>query len=761
MMKLEEHTIAELISNVFNQTIAAVVPEHLVDSFIILLIDQHGYPIIAHNKANVSVEYLNQFISGQNVQGLSELGWKIARSEVSFCCGKTGWTGTVGISFNSDQLNEKDFADFVETFHRVMKGKCAVVKQQHENLQVFLQQLKGLFFDLVTTPRGHESFSELMGVVLSGLKEKLILSEITLYSYNKWKDCYYPDYTTDSNVSESIENSILTGVEWQHLAGSECKEHGMIDASSRFEDGIDYKYFYVALTRCPEEQHDQFILMYKLPARLLTPAIYELLAGVSQLLTQLMKKANQYYKLMHEEKRYEQMYRVTSKFHSSMNIDIVLDEIVETLQKVYPEFDYYLLLSQDHQSFHNDMVKEFLYGSDNMSQSASQAYITGQVQFEDRLLEKRSVMYAPLKGKQGVYGVLEVITPSSVLFPKEEVEFITLLANTAGSALENAKLYQQSQKLISDLQLINETSHRLNSNLRLSETTKFMSSQITRFFDADSVAFVLFMGEGNYHILPGSAPDFKGKQAERLIKYVENKIRKEKDSLFIADIKQKLERTDAAGAVMAVPMVHNELLKGAVIVQNRTAYSFTFEHFKLLQSLIHHSTLAFTNAMLREELETLVITDYLTKLHSRNYLDESIQASMKRDGYGTFIIMDIDNFKMINDTYGHQIGDEVLVQVSNIIKKNIRSHDIGARWGGEELAIYLPRVKLEDGRKIADRIVDRVANETNPRVTISCGIANWEKDMKDDVQYLVKRADQALYIAKQSGKNQVVYQKYE
>ena len=123
-------------------------------------------------------------------------------------------------------------------------------------------------------------------------------------------------------------------------------------------------------------------------------------------------------------------------------------------------------------------------------------------------------------------------------------------------------------------------------------------------------------------------------------------------------------------------------------------YYFSFDNFKLLQSLIHHSSLAMANSILREELEKMVITDHLTQLRSRNYLDKQMGESMQEDEEGTFILIDIDNFKKVNDTYGHQIGDDILVQVANLIQSNIRESDIGARWGGEELAIYLPKVPL-------------------------------------------------------------------
>ena len=90
------------------------------------------------------------------------------------------------------------------------------------------------------------------------------------------------------------------------------------------------------------------------------------------------------------------------------------------------------------------------------------------------------------------------------------------------------------------------------------------------------------------------------------------------------------------------------------------------------------------------------------------------------------------------------------------IQSNIRGTDIGARWGGEELAIYLPRVPLETGVQIAERLVKRVRETSKPSVTISCGVSHWEKDENDCYNSLFKRADNALYEAKGTGKNKVV-----
>ncbi len=485
----------------------------------------------------------------------------------------------------------------------------------------------------------------------------------------------------------------------------------------------------------------------------------ELIDQISDSCSKIIGLHQQYVKYNNEELRYEQLFGLTAKFHSSMNIDDVLEEVIHTLQNVYPTFSYYLLLSHDNVGNKNLPIKDLEYNNYENS-AAIQAYVTGDVQKEDIIKERRSVLYAPLKGKQGVYGVLQVNAPSTVIFPEHEIKFIELLANTAGSALENAQLYQQSKRLVADLQLINDTSHRLNSNLRLFDMIQFMSEQIVKHLNGDEVGFISFHENERMEILEGSTAFFNSEKACDIIEFVNSKIKAERDTLFIGDFEYDQESKGLVEyrSLMAVPMVHSGVLKGVSIVLHQNPYFFSFDTFKLFQSLIHHSTLAFTNSMLREELENLVITDHLTKLHSRNYLDDQIHQSMAIDGHGTFILIDIDNFKCINDTFGHQTGDSVIVQVANLIKANIREGDIGARWGGEELAVYLPKVDHHVGIAIAERLVERVYNSTSPQVTISCGVANWSKDQQDSVQQLFHRADQALYVAKETGKNRVIVQ---
>ncbi|MFZ7944911.1 MULTISPECIES: sensor domain-containing diguanylate cyclase [Bacillaceae] len=454
--------------------------------------------------------------------------------------------------------------------------------------------------------------------------------------------------------------------------------------------------------------------------------------------------------------KYKKLFQIAEKLHSTLDMEVLLGELFIALKEVYPNFSYNLLLATNTHN-HSDLpIIEFEYDSENIA--AINAFESGKVQFECSHFDPHAILYAPLKGKQSVYGILQIIAPDISEFPASDVEFITFFSESAGGAMENAQIYQKSLRTISDLQLINETSHQLNSNQPLTEAFDFISTQIKTSFEAKEVGFFLFsQDKAKAKALPGSTPYYFTKQARVYVDYIKERLQMANEPLFIGDLTLS-EKNDGTRfhSVMAVPVVVSKKIKGFCMIMHPRPYFFSFDSFKLLQSLVHHASLALINSMLREELKILATTDHLTKLRSRKFLDEKIQRSMKKDEEGTFILIDIDNFKEINDRHGHQIGDEVLIQVANLIRGNIRENDVGARWGGEELAIYLPKVTLDTGVEIAKRLVKKVSECTKPRITVSCGVTSWNIEKLDSYQSLFKRADEALYTAKETGKNKVV-----
>ncbi len=144
----------------------------------------------------------------------------------------------------------------------------------------------------------------------------------------------------------------------------------------------------------------------------------------------------------------------------------------------------------------------------------------------------------------------------------------------------------------------------------------------------------------------------------------------------------------------------------------------------------------------------------MTKLYSREYLDRKCQEHLDKDNCGVFLLLDLDDFKLINDSYGHDVGDTVLIQVSNIIRREIDGKGFSARWGGEELAVYLPEADLQLGEILAHKVLLLIEHSTKPGVTASIGLVGWNNNAKLTLDELLDQADQALYKAKRLGKNQ-------
>jgi two-component system cell cycle response regulator len=172
---------------------------------------------------------------------------------------------------------------------------------------------------------------------------------------------------------------------------------------------------------------------------------------------------------------------------------------------------------------------------------------------------------------------------------------------------------------------------------------------------------------------------------------------------------------------------------------------------------------------LRDSVQTsieLAITDALTGLHNRRYMETHIaglvEQALSRDQPLAVLVLDIDHFKLVNDTHGHDAGDEVLREFALRARKAIRGIDLACRYGGEEFVVVMPETDLAAATAVAERLRRRIASEPFPiqqgaqgiDVTISIGIAALGGN--DDAASVIKRADQALYRAKRNGRNRVV-----
>lgn len=220
------------------------------------------------------------------------------------------------------------------------------------------------------------------------------------------------------------------------------------------------------------------------------------------------------------------------------------------------------------------------------------------------------------------------------------------------------------------------------------------------------------------------------------------------------------------GSLLTVPLMHEGELFGAITLVSARPGSFEDNDLTFLESFAATTTAALHNARLHEKIQQLAITDSLTGLLNRrgffNYAERELSRFQRVNKAFSLIMVDLDHFKEVNDTYGHPFGDKVLQEMAQICLKDIRKIDLIGRYGGDEFIILLPDTKSERAVQVAERIRAcfesfRLDTEDGKSLsfTASFGVAQADAQTQtlDD---LIPQADAALYASKNKGRNQVI-----
>jgi len=234
------------------------------------------------------------------------------------------------------------------------------------------------------------------------------------------------------------------------------------------------------------------------------------------------------------------------------------------------------------------------------------------------------------------------------------------------------------------------------------------------------------------------------------------------------DFEQELifKELDIPGSILSIPILLRNEIFGVIILVSDKKNNFCENEIGMVFSFAGQAGIAIENARLFEEVKKLATIDGLTKLYNRRYFYElaerEFEEAKKSEKPLSAIMVDIDNFKKINDNFGHNIGDDFIKFVAQKSSKAIRKTDIISRYGGEEFVILLPSTDINTAIIIAERIRKSIAEESlltrnygDLFVTASFGVSTNGFDVSDLEQLLI-RVDSALYKAKQDGRNRVV-----
>lgn len=205
---------------------------------------------------------------------------------------------------------------------------------------------------------------------------------------------------------------------------------------------------------------------------------------------------------------------------------------------------------------------------------------------------------------------------------------------------------------------------------------------------------------------------------------------------------------------------------GCLTLLSGESLKLSRDQSEVLRSATNHLGLALKNALLFRETKIRADYDGLTRIYNRHYFDDRLSEELSRQKRYqhdlSLMLLDLDHFKQVNDSYGHQAGDHVLKEVGQILLDGIRSTDFAARYGGEEFVVILPHIAEEQARILGERIRHKIAAHhfefqgLSFNVTASLGIACLDAKSAETGQELMRRADQALYQAKAEGRDRVL-----
>ncbi|HEY4744002.1 MAG TPA: sensor domain-containing diguanylate cyclase [Desulfuromonadaceae bacterium] len=220
-------------------------------------------------------------------------------------------------------------------------------------------------------------------------------------------------------------------------------------------------------------------------------------------------------------------------------------------------------------------------------------------------------------------------------------------------------------------------------------------------------------------------------------------------------------------SLICIPLVTKGSIHGILYLDDFTPRTFDQNRMSLISVLASFAAMAIENAKLHQETRQMAVTDALTGLHNRRYFESVLPQELERARrYGlslSLLLIDADNFKKFNDTYGHPMGDRILATIGRSIKRVLRSVDFAFRYGGEEFVVILPETAVASACKVAERIRQRIIADSTKvlcrdvaePVTVSTGIACFPQDAQDAAG-LVAVADNLLYQAKGAGKNRIL-----
>lgn len=391
-------------------------------------------------------------------------------------------------------------------------------------------------------------------------------------------------------------------------------------------------------------------------------------------------------------------------------------------------------------------------------------------------VKTQSSAAVPLISHGQLLGVLDIQTFSPHNFTKKEKGLLTKLGGEIAILISGAQLFDSTKKALMEHRVLYQIGLLLTSAEKVEEVLNVIVQSAVRLVETPAGSLALYdpeSGEFYLTVAVGFSPSFSKVRRWSLRKDgLTSMIVSQGTPVVISDVSREphfdnpVMLNEGIKSLVAAPLVAEGRIVGILYVDDFVPREFNSTEVSILSLLASQATIAIMKAQLLERTKQLAITDGLTDIFNHRYFQERlIEEMMRAERYKrnlSLILLDIDYFKLYNDTYGHPKGDIILKRIAGILENATREVDIVARYGGEEFVAILPETGKEDALKVANKICTAVEDyhfpneDTQPegKITVSLGVATHPEDSMTR-EKLIDIADRAMYLAKGSGKNKV------
>ena len=383
-----------------------------------------------------------------------------------------------------------------------------------------------------------------------------------------------------------------------------------------------------------------------------------------------------------------------------------------------------------------------------------------------------SMLVVPMRYDGVTVGVITLSKLGLDGFDTDDLRVLTILADQAATAVESARLLTRTQDLARELRRLLDMSGELSASLDPRQVADLMARHLANAMSVSECAISYWdRGSGRVESL-GYFPSARLRDMEpyydvagfpETLRVLETQepviIDAEDPTADRAEV--DLLRQDGDRMLLMIPLVAKGQSIGLVELLSQTPVVFSAERLELARTMANEAAMALENARLYEDARKLADRDPLTGFYNHRYLherlgEEVVRAQRARQPVSVLMI-DLDDFKLVNDTFGHLFGDRVLTFTAELIRSTLRGSDIAARYGGDEFAVILPDTDAGDARRTADRIVEAfrdrpfIGEQRGPvPLAASIGIATFPSDGRFATD-LIAAADAALYAVKRTG----------